>query len=193
MRGAMKAFLRDLDKADLRERSLKAAERFQQTGAWMWMDVLFCFLSMPGELATYSLIRAARQAGKTVAVPRIEDGDIRFLELPAGVATPPRDQWGIPVPDPSWPAVDAARAGKVLVCTPGLAFDREGNRLGRGKGYYDRFLSRARAAGAHLIAIGIAFSDQVVPEVPHGETDQPLDGLVTESETTLFARGGLIR
>jgi len=193
MRRAMKGLLGGMDRADLRDRSGRAAERFRQTGAWMWMDVLFCFLSMPGELATYSLIRAARDEGKPVAVPRIEDGEIRFVTLPPGVPTPPRDRWGIPVPDPAWPAVDPPRAGRILVCAPGLAFDRQGNRLGRGKGYYDRFLSRARAARAHLVAIGICFAGQVVAEVPHGETDQRLDGLVTDAETLLFDRDGLIR
>ena len=193
MRGAMKGLLAAMSPAEIRDRSGRAAERFQQTGAWMWMDILFCFLSMPGELDTFSLIRAARNAGKTVAVPRMEDGDIRFVTLPADGPEPPRDRWGIPIPDPAWPGVDPARAGRILVCAPGLAFDRQGNRLGRGKGYYDRFLSRARAAGAHLVAIGICFSGQVAAEVPHGETDQRLDGLVTEAETVLFDRDGLIR
>jgi 5-formyltetrahydrofolate cyclo-ligase len=193
MRAEMKALLNGMDLADLRDRSGRAAERFQQTGAWMWMDVLFCFLTMPGELATQGLIRAAAAAGKAVAVPRIEDGEIRFVILPTGVPAPPRDRWGIPVPDAAWHGVEPARAGRVLVCTPGLAFDRQGNRLGRGKGYYDRFLSRARAAGARMVSIGICFSEQVVQEVPHGDADQRLDGLVTDAETLLFERGGLIR
>ena len=202
MRRWMKARLAAIRPADLQAGSARAVERFQQTGAWMWMDVLFCFLSMPGELATDGLIRAARAAGKAVAVPRIEGDDIRFVYLPAetgaaaggaGAAEPARDRWGIPVPNPSWPGVEPARAGRVLVCTPGLAFDRQGNRLGRGKGYYDRFLSRARAAGARMVCIGICLGEQVVDDVPHGDTDQPLDGLVTDLETTLFSRDGLIR
>ena len=193
MRRWMKARLAAVSPADLQAGSARAAERFQQTGAWRWMDVLFCFLSMPGELATESLIRAARAQGKAVAVPRIEGEDIRFVSMPADAAEPARDRWGIPVPDPSWPGVDPARAGRVLVCTPGLAFDRKGNRLGRGKGYYDRFLSRARADGAHAVCIGICLEAQVVDEVPHADTDQPLDGLVTDSETAMFSPDGLIR
>jgi 5-formyltetrahydrofolate cyclo-ligase len=193
MRGEMKGFLAALSAAELQDRSRRAAERFQQVGAWMWMDILFCFLSMPGELATEGLIHAARKDGKSVAVPRMEDGDIRFVALPADAPEPPRDRWGIPVPDPAWPGVDLARAGRILVCAPGLAFDRQGNRLGRGRGYYDRFLTRARASGAGLVAIGICFSGQVVTEVPHGAADQRLDGLVTDGETVLFDRDGLIR
>jgi 5-formyltetrahydrofolate cyclo-ligase len=159
----------------------------------MWMDLLLSFLSMPREISTEGMIRAARAGGTSVAVPRIEAGDIRFLVMPADAPTPPRDRWGIPVPDPAWPALEPARAGRMLISAPGLAFDRKGNRLGRGKGYYDRFLSRARASGAHCVVIGICFSDQLVDDVPHSESDQPVDGVVTERETLLFDRTGLIR
>ncbi len=186
MRRAMQETLRRVTPTEMEQRSRAVAERLRQTRAWAEMDILFCFLSMPGEIGTGRLIRLAREAGKPVAVPRIEDGEIRFLDMPAGVPTPPRDRWGIPVPDPAWRPVDPARAGKVLVSAPGLAFDRSGNRLGRGKGYYDRFLARARAARAGLVVIGICFAEQLVQEVPHTETDQRLDGVVTEAETLLL-------
>jgi 5-formyltetrahydrofolate cyclo-ligase len=193
MRRAMQAFLDSLGGEDLQARSAEVARRFQETPAWSWMEVLLSFLSMPHEIGTYRLVRAAYAAGREVAVPRIEEGDIRFLLMPRDAPPPPRDRWGIPVPDPSWPALEAARAGRILVSAPGLAFDRDGNRLGRGKGYYDRFLSRARAAGARLLVIGICFSDQLVDEVPHTDADQPVDGVVTEKDTILFDRAGLIR
>ena len=186
LRGAMKALLAGLDPADLRARSRRAADRFRRTAAWTRMDVLFCFLSMPAELQTGALIQAAREEGRAVAVPRIEDGEIRFLTLPPDAPEPARDRWGIPAPDPEWAGVDPARAGKILVCAPGLAFDRQGNRLGRGRGFYDRFLSRARVACPSLVTIGICLSEQVVADVPHTGGDQLLDGLVTDAETLLF-------
>ncbi len=178
---------------DLAARSAKVARRLQESGAWTWMDILLAFLSMPREIETGAMIRAAQGEGRSVAVPRIEGGDIRFLVMPPGAPTPPRDRWGIPVPDPSWPGLELARAGRILVAAPGLAFDRSGNRLGRGKGYYDRFLSRARAAGARLVVIGICLSDQLLDEVPGTATDQPVDGVVTDNETVLFDRAGLIQ
>jgi len=193
MRRAMRRFLEAMSDDDLAERSAKIARRLEETGAWIWMDVLLSFLSMPREIATDGMIRAAHSGGKSVAVPRIEAGDIRFLVLPPDAPLPPRDRWGIPVPDPAWPALEPARAGRILVSAPGLAFDRKGNRLGRGRGYYDRFLARARASGARCVVIGVCFSNQLVDEVPHAGTDQPVDGVVTESETLLFDRTGLIR
>jgi len=186
MRRAMQGYLRAMSPLDLANRSAKVARRLQETDAWMRMDTLLCFLSMPYEIGTRAMIRAARAGGKTVAVPRIEEVDIRFLVMPPGAPTPPRDRWGIPVPDPSWPDLDLARAGRILVAAPGLAFDRSGNRLGRGKGYYDRFLSRARAAGARLVTIGVCFSEQLLDEVPRTESDETVDGVVTDTETLLI-------
>ncbi len=186
MRRAMQAILAALPAPDIEARSLLIAGRLAQTAAWSRADAVLCFLSMPREIDTTGLIRAARAAGKAVAVPRIEGGEIAFQLLPEGAPTPARDRWGIPVPDPAWPAFAPARAARLLVAAPGLAFDRQGNRLGRGKGYYDRFLSRTRASSADLTVIGICFAEQLVEAVPHGESDQRIDGVVTDGESMLF-------
>jgi 5-formyltetrahydrofolate cyclo-ligase len=193
LRRGMQGLLESMSPADRANRSAKVAQRLQETGVWTWMEMLLTFLSMPREIETGAMIREAHARGKSVAVPRIEDGDIRFLVMPPGAPTPPRDRWGIPVPDPTWPVLDLARAGRMLVAAPGLAFDRSGNRLGRGKGYYDRFLSRARAARARLVVIGICFSDQLMDAVPRAATDEAVDGVVTDTETLLIDRAGLIQ
>ena len=57
---------------------------------------------------------------------------------------------------------------------PGMAFDAEGHRLGRGKGYYDRFLSRV----PHLYKIGLCFSWQLVDHVPYDEHDIKMDEVI---------------
>ena len=187
MRSAMTAFLQGIDAADLASRSALTARRLAETEAWRRADAVLTFLSMPNELDTSAVIAAARAAGKRVAVPRIEGDDLHFRVLPKEADNLPRDRWGIPEPDPSWQAIDLARAGRVLVAAPGLAFDRQGNRLGRGKGYYDRFLAGARAAVKSITAIGICLSGQIVEAVPHDDHDQVLDAVVTEAETILPA------
>src|SRR5208283_3667663 len=118
MRRLMQRFLEELSVDDIKGRSSEIGRRLQETAAWSWMDVLLSFLSMPHEIETGMMIRAARARGKSVAVPRIEDGEIRFLMMPADARTPPRDRWGIPVPDPSWPALQPARAGRMLLAAP---------------------------------------------------------------------------
>jgi len=185
MRAVMKRRLTGIDPADLAERSAAMAGRLALTEAWGRADTILCFLSMPHELDTAGVILAARARGKAVAVPRIQGNDIRFVVMPTDAGELPRDAWGIPEPGPAWLPLDIARAGHVLVTAPGLAFDRQGNRLGRGKGYYDRFLDGARRAAGSIIVLGICLADQLVDAVPHVERDQRLDGVVTERETIL--------
>jgi 5-formyltetrahydrofolate cyclo-ligase len=186
LRAAMKRSLSGIDPADLGERSATIARRLSLTEAWSRADTVLCFLSMPHELDTAAVISGARARGKTVAVPRIEEDDIRFVVMPPDAGALPRDAWGIPEPDPAWLPLDLTRATCVLAAVPGLAFDRQGNRLGRGKGYYDRFLAGARRTARSITAIGVCLSEQLVDAVPHGDRDQRLDGAVTERETLLF-------
>ena len=77
-----------------------------------------------------------------------------------------------------------------LLVVPGLAFDRQGYRLGRGGGYYDRFLARRVAS----TVVGLAFSWQIVPEVPRDPWDVPVGAIVTERGVIRVAPpGGAIR
>ena len=180
----MARVLAGIEVHELQRRSAQVARRFQDAPAWADARVVLCFLSMPGELDSGGIIQAARASGKRVAVPRIEQDVICFRFLPPDAGELPRDRWGIPIPPAEWEQLALRGGTRVLVATPGPAFDRIGNRLGRGKGFYDRFLRRARSAlGKDITAIGVCFSEQLVPEVPHTEMDQRLDGVVTERES----------
>ncbi len=78
------------------------------------------------------------------------------------------------------PEHDVAKVTPSLLLVPLLAFDRRGYRLGYGGGFYDRTLAQLRQRGA-IKAIGLAFGGQEVDAVPHGQFDQPLDGVLCES------------
>ena len=84
------------------------------------------------------------------------------------------DRYGLRAPATSVPApieqID-------LVVAPGLAFDRHGNRLGRGGAFYDRFLASKQLRADRF---AFAFSEQLVDFVPNGEHDQEIDYLITE-------------
>ncbi len=84
------------------------------------------------------------------------------------------------------PASDAAPVVPSVLVVPLLAFDRSGHRLGHGGGYYDRTLAALRACGGPVLAVGFAFAAQEVAAVPHDETDQRLDWIVTEREARRF-------
>jgi len=125
--------------------------------------VLF-YLSMDGEVDTVRMIKSAIEQGKRVAVPVIrkeareifpslvEDLEAELKVGPYGVRHP-KEEYIRPV---SLESID-------LVVLPGLAFDDAGNRLGRGMGYYDRFLSRLPK---HVPTIGLAFDFQMVRDFP---------------------------
>lgn len=81
------------------------------------------------------------------------------------------------------PATAEIVTPSVLV-VPVVAFDRAGNRLGYGGGFYDRTLAALRAAGP-VRAIGFAYAAQELDHVPHDATDQPLDMIVTEAEVII--------
>jgi 5-formyltetrahydrofolate cyclo-ligase len=184
-RGRMKAMLAAVAAADLERRSALAAARLLASRWWREAEVVLAFLAMPGEADPRAAVAAARAAGTTVAAPLIVDGELEFRVI-AGDTTPlARDAWGIPQPAPSWPAwVPAAAPARVLVVTPGLGFDAELHRLGRGRGYYDRFLARLRAApGVRCSAVGFCLDEQVVDGLPHDDRDQRRDAIVTDRRT----------
>jgi len=146
---------------------------------------LLVTLPFHNEWDTTALVRAALDAGKTVAVPRV-DRDTRMLDLHK-ITDLARDiglgYRSIPEPLPDCPRIDRGEIDFVVV--PGVAFDCEGRRLGYGGGYYDRLLpllpSRApRVAGA--------FDVQLVDRVPVGPNDIAIDAVVTESRALSMSR-----
>ncbi len=84
-----------------------------------------------------------------------------------------RDVWDIPVPPEGAPELEPD-----IVLVPGLAFDAGGHRLGYGAGNYDRTLTALRASG-QVIAVGVAYAEQVIERLPIEDHDAPLDWIIT--------------
>lgn len=131
------------------------------------------YYSLPDEVNTHSLIDDLVSEGKTVLLPKVMGVDTMELRRYTG-----RDdlQEGVyhilePVGKPftDYAAID-------LILVPGLAFDAAGHRLGRGRGYYDRFLHSR--VGFYCVKIGICFDFQKVDEVPIDAFDMPVDMVV---------------
>ena len=191
VRKRIKALLKAMDPEEASERSKRAADKVRALPEYGEAEIVLAFLSMGGEIGTESLVGAALSDGKIVAVPRMEFSPgaghyLVFIPLPLDYQTWPRDRFGIPEPpaDARELSEEELCSVSVIVVTPGLAFDRGGGRLGRGKGYYDRYLSGVRAGAARLggsvVACGFCFAAQLVDEVPKGEGDMAVDLVVTE-------------
>ena len=119
------------------------------------------YISLGGEPDTTGMITAARSLGKIVMVPVCMKNKILIrpclLEDSAKLKVGP---YGIREPALERPV---PLDNLDLVIVPGIAFDKKGNRLGRGKGYYDRFLNKLSSRTA---TIGLAFDFQILPSVP---------------------------
>ena len=144
-------------------------------------NTIFCYVAMPYELDTKPLIALAKAAGKRVVYPVcMPEYQMLCLEPRDDTAWRP-GKFGILEPDPERSFV--VEQQKIdLIIVPGLAFDRRGNRLGQGGGYYDRFLAKTKNA----CFIGFCYEEQVLETVPVSEFDIPLHGLATETGVMFF-------
>jgi 5-formyltetrahydrofolate cyclo-ligase len=141
-------------------------------------DPLMVYASKPLEVDTKVLIRNLISRGKTVIVPIIEK-DTKTLRLSYLKDPEVLQESTFHVPEPVGCELPARASEIKAVIIPMLAFDKKGNRLGYGAGYYDRFLS----SHPHLTRIGIAFSCQEIEEIPADANDARMDMIVTDSST----------
>lgn len=186
MRKAAKSAIAAMTPEQRGQAAARAASIVTASDAYRNASLVLAFLSMPGEIETRLVIEAALADGKRVAVPRIDGDDIAFVELDAGWRDWPRDRWDIPAPPETLPSLSPARiaATSTLALVPGLAFDKSGGRLGRGRGYYDRFLSALATERSALgqeapsfTAFAFGYLAQLVDSVPMDARDIRLDGL----------------
>jgi 5-formyltetrahydrofolate cyclo-ligase len=125
------------------------------------------------EIPLRDLEEAAHRKGARTYYPRVEEAGLSFRCARGRHLTPGR--FGIPEPDVS--AVPLHPSGTdIVVLVPGIAFDRQGGRLGRGLGYYDRALSAMPFARR----IGVTLEAFVVQRVPVDTWDVPMHAIVTE-------------
>jgi 5-formyltetrahydrofolate cyclo-ligase len=180
----MKRRLAALPPEEFRAGGIRAAALIKNLPVWKQYDTILAFLSMPDEIDTMPLLEAAFDAGKTVFVPRVETGGaggektIRFYKI--GSAAGPWRNGPFGIREPAVSGTGGGENGRpleprdfpALVITPGLAFDREGNRLGRGGGFYDRFFAETDAAGLKYTALGFGLECQILNAVPAEEFDK---------------------
>ena len=142
------------------------------------------YVDAGSEVRTRHALPAALAGGKTVVVPYclVESNELDLFRLEA-IDELVEGAYRILEPRPELrdrPGKRVDPAALDLVLVPGTAFDPTGGRMGQGKGYYDRLLTRVRP-GAPLVAL--AFDCQVVPEIPVASHDVFMDYVVTETQT----------
>lgn len=182
LRDRLRGVLAEIPPAQRSAKSLRACHRLFESSTYVRSEVIMVFLSLPSEVDTSSIVLRAWQDRKRILAPKVSWNQRRMLPVEIRSLTDAleKSQFGVrePVSGVPFPAglID-------LVIVPGLAFDEYGNRLGRGRGFYDRFLSHPDFHGA---ACAMAFEEQVVDQVPTGPLDRAVDMLITDERVRKF-------
>lgn len=164
---ARKALLTDSERADAAE---KVFARLESLAAFAMSDRILIYNSLPDELPTRSFI-GRWQARKRFFLPRVNGVDLDILPYDRT-----RMQMGaFRIEEPTGDDVQEVNSMELIV-VPAVAYDRNGNRVGRGKGYYDRLLRRTKA-----MTIGVAYDFQLMDEIDTEPHDVPVDIVITES------------
>lgn len=138
-------------------------------------SILLIYVSTEIEVDTFRIIRQAWEDGKRVAVPRCvpDTRNMEFYYIDSTDELEP-GMFGVLEPSANPERLYQERDGGLCI-VPAFSYDWQGYRLGYGKGYYDRFLSRFEGN-----MVGICYSDCVQRSLPHGRYDRPVELLVTE-------------
>lgn len=184
----MRRRLAELPPEIFREEGRRAAEFTAGFTAWQQAERVILFLDAPGEIDTAPLLDLAFKTGKKVYLPRVEGEIARFYRIRSaegpwqtgafGIREPLIEGPEVPEEFPA-PGVSGETAAPVLVVTPGMAFDRKGNRMGHGKGYYDRFFAKLDERKIPYKTLALCLEEQILPEVPVESWDKRMDAICT--------------
>ncbi len=176
---------RSLSPQALQQASLAIAHRLFQLPAWKQACGIHCFLSLPHEPSTLPIWQAAspeKTCFAPVQLPQHQLGAAPWnprqplVQAAFGVLEPP------PPPQGHQPLSPSQAAAIDIVIVPGIAFDQQRQRLGYGKGFYDRFITQLKALKkSPPTLIGLALELQCLPTLPSEPHDIPLDIILTPS------------
>lgn len=158
---------REFSQQQLAEFSLAVIRRLETEPHFAKAKTVMLYCSLPDEVDTMPLLRNI--IGKTILLPKVTSDttmEIRLYESEKDLA-----EGAFHIMEPQGPLF--TDYGKIDVAVvPGMAFDEKGNRLGRGKGYYDRFLSQLPP---YIYKIGVCFDFQKFDKIPSEATDVTMD------------------
>ncbi|MFT3785219.1 MAG: 5-formyltetrahydrofolate cyclo-ligase [Tepidisphaeraceae bacterium] len=189
LRATFRATLAGLTDDERHRKSVAATALLSSTPEFRNARVVMLFLSTPGEVDTTSIALRCWQEGKTVVVPKVSWDQRRMM--PIEINSLSNDSVATVHHGPARVAIREPIAGKPmplglidLVLVPGLGFSVAGHRIGRGMGFYDRFLAQRDFLGTPC---GLAFEEQIVESIPCETNDVGVGMLVTDRAVRRFA------
>ena len=174
LRRHIRAEKQKYSKAELAQFSAEIVQVLLRHPRVIEAQTILLYHPLPDEVDTTALLSALQSQGKTLLLPKvISDTDMTIHRYHGEETLRKDDSFGIMEPDNA-PFTDYSSIDLMII--PGMAFDNQCHRLGRGKGYYDRFLS----AHPRLFKMGICYCACTCNELIHGRYDISADCLVTE-------------
>lgn len=153
-------------------RSLPIMQQVEQLPQFREAQTILLYWSMEDEVQTHDFVNRWYQQ-KTLLLPCVDGDDLRLRQYTGPECMKEGEQFGIGEPTgPEFTDLDAVQ----MIIVPGVAFDSHNNRMGRGRGFYDRLLKSTPNA----FKVGVAFNFQMVPLVPTEEFDVPMSAVLTE-------------
>jgi 5-formyltetrahydrofolate cyclo-ligase len=178
IRDIIKAKKRELSNHEINHLSDVITKRFLKEYAYHHCDILFCYMSFNQEVITANIIQNALESGKIVAIPKVMGDVIRFFEIKSTSGLKP-GTLGILEPELGDEVIPLVE-NKNLMIVPGLAFDNEKNRIGYGKGYYDRYFNQYKQISYEKIAF--AYDFQIFETIPNDQMDIKIDRIITPTK-----------
>lgn len=173
-----------LSSEDIRDKSQQVFLHLAETVEYRNSQNIMFYVATRSEVQTEEIIKTSIKMGKNIFVPiilpeclnlapsKILDFDTELEKGKKGILEPKKEYYRLFPPED----ID-------LIIIPGVAFDLNGNRIGRGFGYYDNFLRKVHSS-AKIVAL--AFEIQIVKKIPNDKNDIPVHKIITEKRTITF-------
>ena len=177
LREKLRAQRRKLSKVEREKKASAMACQVTQLDAWPKCAQIALYFGSDGEISCNHVVETARNCNKKVFLPIVKNDGLLEFALWQKEAVFAINRFGIPEPDQYARRIPAHHLE--IICLPLVGWDRSGNRLGMGGGFYDKTLSTSMCKSC---LVGLAFAMQECEEIPSEPNDVPLDFVVTESE-----------
>ena len=171
-----------LDAVEKEEKDRKILDRFYDSNYYREAKNIFIYISYDSEINTKGIINKALTDNKKIYVPRTEF-KTRLMDAVeiTSLDNLIESEYGILEPSVEEPHIDPNEIDLIVV--PGVAFDRNGGRMGYGAGFYDRYFKKINEDNMKkVIKLALAYDFQILEKIPMNEQDVPVNYIITETK-----------
>lgn len=173
---------KNIDAAEKEEMDKKILNRFFESKYYKEAKNIFIYISYDSEINTREIINKAFKDGKKIYVPRTEF-ETRLMDAVEITSFDNLIKSSYGILEPSMEVLQVNPNKLDLIVVPGVAFDRNGGRMGYGAGFYDRYFKKINKDNIkRIVKLALAYDFQVLEKVPMSVQDVPVDFIITEKE-----------